>query len=95
MTTDYDPIAEQYKRSKLQPWRAHVEAFTLMKLVGDLADMAVLDVACGEGFYTRVLRQPGAARVDGVDLSPKMIELARSSKGTASVGDRIYRRRQV
>jgi hypothetical protein len=21
MTTDYDPIAEQYKRSKLQPWR--------------------------------------------------------------------------
>jgi hypothetical protein len=28
MTTNYDPIAEQYKRSKQQPWRADVEAFT-------------------------------------------------------------------
>jgi ubiquinone/menaquinone biosynthesis C-methylase UbiE len=86
MTTDYDPIAEQYKRSKLQPWRAHVEGFTLMKLVGDLADKAVLDVACGEGFYTRVLRQRGAARVIGVDLSPKMIELARSSEAQQPLG---------
>lgn len=67
MTTDYDPIAEQYKRSKLQPWRAHLEAFTLLKLVGDLAGKTVIDVACGEGFYTRVLRQRGAAKVTGVD----------------------------
>ena len=29
MTTHYDPIAEQYKRSKLQPWRTHVESYTL------------------------------------------------------------------
>jgi toxoflavin synthase len=35
MTTNYDPIAEKYKRSKQQPWRAFVEAFTLMRLVGD------------------------------------------------------------
>jgi hypothetical protein len=35
MTTDYDPIAEQYKRSKLQPWRTYIEAFTLMDLIGD------------------------------------------------------------
>lgn len=28
MTTNYDPIAEQYKRAKQQPWRAHIEAFT-------------------------------------------------------------------
>jgi toxoflavin synthase len=86
MTTDYDPIAEQYKRSKLQPWRAHVEAFTLMKLVGDLAGKAVLDVACGEGFYTRMLHQRGAARVTGVDLSPKMIELARGMEARQPLG---------
>ena len=41
MTTDYDPIAEQYKRSKLQPWRAHIEAYTLVGLLGDLAESAV------------------------------------------------------
>lgn len=76
MTTDYDPIAEQYKRSKQQPWRTHIEAFTLMDLVGVPTGKAVLDVACGEGFYTRMLRQRGASMVTGVDLSAGMIELA-------------------
>jgi ubiquinone/menaquinone biosynthesis C-methylase UbiE len=84
--TDYDPIAEQYKRSKLQPWRTYIEFFTLMQLVGDLKDKTVLDVACGEGFYTRTLRQRGAAKVTGIDLSPKMIELARSSETRDPLG---------
>lgn len=51
MATNYDPIAEQYKRSKQQPWRTHIETFTLMELIGDPAGEAVVDVACGEGFY--------------------------------------------
>src|SRR5438045_46604 len=44
MTTDYDPIADLYRLAKQQPWRTHVEAFTLMNLVGDPAGKAVLDV---------------------------------------------------
>lgn len=80
MTTDYDPIAELYKRSKQQPWRTHVEAFSLMQLIGDLAGQSVLDVACGEGFYTRMIRQRGAAKVTGVDLSAGMIDLARQQE---------------
>jgi toxoflavin synthase len=86
MTTNYDPIAEQYKRSKQQPWRAHIEAFTLMRLVGDPAGKAVIDIACGEGFYTRMLRRRGAAKVIGVDLSEKMIELARASEAEYRLG---------
>jgi len=86
MTTNYDPIAEQYKRSKQQPWRAFVECFTLMYLIGDLREMAVLDVACGEGFYTRMIRERGAARVTGVDLSQGMIDLARSQEARHEIG---------
>ena len=86
MVTNYDPIAEQYKRSKQQPWRAHVEAFTLMRLIGDPAGKVVIDVACGEGFYTRMIRQRGAAKVTGVDLSEKMIELARASEAEHRLG---------
>ena len=73
MTTDYDPIAELYKLSKQQPWRTHIEAFSLMQLIGDLAGKSVMDVACGEGFYTRMLRyrQRGASKVTGIDLSVK------------------------
>jgi ubiquinone/menaquinone biosynthesis C-methylase UbiE len=86
MLTEYDPIADQYKRSKLQPWRAQIEAYTLFALVGDPAGQTVVDVACGEGFYTRLLRQRGAARVIGVDRSPGMIELARAQEGERPLG---------
>ena len=69
MTTNYDPIAEQYKRAKQQPWLALIEAFTLMRLIGDPTGKTAIDIACGEGFYTRMIRQQGAVKVTGVDLS--------------------------
>ena len=86
MTTDYDPIAEQYKRSKQQPWRAHIEAFSLMELIGDPTGKTVIDIACGEGFYTRMIRRRGAAKVTGVDRSEKMIGLARASEAQQRLG---------
>ncbi len=86
MTTNYDPIAEQYQRSKQQPWRTHIEAFSLMQLIGDPTGKAVLDVACGEGFYTRMIRQQGAARVTGIDLSAGMVDLARKQEAENQQG---------
>ena len=86
MTTDYDSIAEQYKRSKQQPWRTHIEAFSLLTLIGDPAGQSVMDVACGEGFYTRMLRQKGASKVTGVDLSEGMIGLARKQEAEYQQG---------
>ena len=86
MTTDYDPIAEQYQRAKQQPWRTFVESYTLMNLVGDPSGLSVLDVACGEGFYTRMIRHRGAARVVGVDLSQGMIELAQTQETRRPLG---------
>jgi toxoflavin synthase len=86
MTTNYDPIAEQYKRSKQQPWRTHIEAFGLLQLLGDPTGLSVLDMACGEGFYTRMARQRGAAKVTGVDLSEGMIQLARKQEDAHRLG---------
>jgi ubiquinone/menaquinone biosynthesis C-methylase UbiE len=86
MTTNYDPIAQQYQRSKQQPWRTFIECFTLMELIGDPRGLAVLDVACGEGFYTRLIRQRGAARVTGIDLSQGMIDLARGQEVQHQLG---------
>src|SRR5438067_1988420 len=76
MDTNYDRISKEYKRSKLQPWRTHIENYTLFRLVGDVKGKAVIDLACGEGYYTRQLRERGADRVVGVDLSQGMIDLA-------------------
>ncbi|MBW1801568.1 MAG: class I SAM-dependent methyltransferase [Deltaproteobacteria bacterium] len=86
MTTNYDPIAEQYRQSKYQPWRTYIETFTLMGLIGDLSGKSVVDLACGEGFYTRLVRQQGAARVVGVDFSKRMIELAREQEAEQRLG---------
>ena len=86
MTTNYDEIAAEYQRAKQQPWRLHLEHFTLFKLLGDLKGKSVLDLACGEGFYTRFLKRRGAARVIGVDLSHGMIELARREEEKNRLG---------
>jgi 2-polyprenyl-3-methyl-5-hydroxy-6-metoxy-1,4-benzoquinol methylase len=86
MDTDYDRIAEQYKRAKLQPWRTHIERYTLLRLAGDVAGKAVIDLACGEGYYTRALRQQGAARIVGVDLSRAMIGLAEAEETRRPLG---------
>jgi toxoflavin synthase len=86
MTTDYDPIAEQYKRSKQTPWRTDVECFTLLETIGPVDGLAVLDVACGEGFYTRLLKHRGAARMTGVDLSDGMVTLGRKQEAESPLG---------
>lgn len=82
MAADYDTIAQQYKKSKELPFRLHIEAYTFFNLLGDLGGKSLLDLACGEGFYTRQFKQKGAARVVGVDNSEKMIELARQQEAS-------------
>jgi toxoflavin synthase len=86
MSTDYDLIAGEYNESKRQPWRRHIESYTLGRLAGDLTGLSVLDLACGEGHYTRILKRRGAARVVGVDSSEGMIELARAEEDKFPLG---------
>jgi SAM-dependent methyltransferase len=86
MPTDYDAIAGQYQRARRQPWRGHIEAFTFFGMLGDLAGKAVVDLACGEGHYTRMLPSLGAAKVMGVDRSEGMIALARAQELEHALG---------
>jgi ubiquinone/menaquinone biosynthesis C-methylase UbiE len=83
---EYDEIAHEYRDSKLLPFRDFAKSFSLFRLIGKLEGRTVLDLACGEGHYTRRLKQAGAARVLGVDISPEMIKLAEESEKTGPVG---------
>jgi toxoflavin synthase len=83
---EYDEIAHEYRDSKLLPFRDFAESFSLFRLIGNLEGRTVLDLACGEGHYTRRLKQAGAARVLGVDISPEMIKLAEESERTGPLG---------
>lgn len=63
-----------------------MECFTLLETIGPVDGLAVLDVACGEGFYTRLLKHRGAARMSGVDLSDGMVTLARKQEAESPLG---------
>lgn len=57
-------------------------------LLGGLESAATaLDVGCGTGWVARSLREAGADRVVGVDLSPSMIERAAPLLDVACVAD--------
>jgi SAM-dependent methyltransferase len=86
MPTDYDGIAKEYQRVKRQPWRGLIEAYTFFGMLGDLTGKAVVDLACGEGHYTRMLPTLGAAKVMGVDRSEGMIALARAQESEHPLG---------
>jgi 2-polyprenyl-3-methyl-5-hydroxy-6-metoxy-1,4-benzoquinol methylase len=49
----------------------------ILELLGSLDAQDVLDAGCGEGFLSRILATYGA-QVTGLDLSPRLIEMARA-----------------
>lgn len=84
----YDAIAARYRDSKTLPFRKHIERHTLFEVLGDIRGGAVLDLACGEGHYTRLLKRAGAREVTGVDISGEMIRLAEQQERDAPLGCR-------
>ncbi len=79
MNAQYDEIARRYQRTRSSPLRRWVEMPSLLRLAGEVRGLRVLDLACGDGFYSRQLAAAGAAEVVGVDISPAMLALAREA----------------
>ncbi len=63
----------------------HMPAF--LEELGDLSGLEVLDAGCGEGRTARILARRGA-RMTAVDISEKMIELARAEEEREPLGIR-------
>ena len=85
---EYDAIADAYRESKQLSFREHIESHTLFEVLGDLQNRSVLDLACGEGFYTRKIKTAGATDVLGVDVSGEMIALAETEETRTPLGCR-------
>ena len=51
---------------------------TIFKRIGITHGERILDLACGTGVVTGLLHQLSKAPVHGIDLSPKMIEIAKA-----------------
>ncbi|WNG20548.1 class I SAM-dependent methyltransferase [Cystobacter fuscus] len=77
MAAQYDTVGNKYEQFKDTAPLPIPERHTFLKLVGDLHGQRALDLACGAGYYTRLLKQQGAENVIGVDVSPEMVAIAR------------------
>ena len=91
MAAIYDKFANQYKASKTLPFREHIEWYSYHKMLGDISQKSVLDLACGEGFYTRRIKKMTTAAVVGVDISEKMIKLAKQQEENRPLGIDYFR----
>ncbi|CAF0853252.1 unnamed protein product [Rotaria sordida] len=85
---EYDSISAQYSAVKKTQVGNIIECYTVYKcilpsLLGDsglLTGKRILDLGCGEGRHTRQLKALGCDYILGVDLSSKVIELAREAE---------------
>ena len=63
--------------ARMAVYHHHCQDPVIFRELGNVRGKSLLDLACGEGFYTRRFRaECGANPVVGVDLSPKQIERA-------------------
>ena len=88
MAIQFDEIGEKYDPIKRFPVIRYGETFTVQKMLGDISGKSVIDLACGTGFYTRMLKKMGASRVVGVDVSEEMLNVARQQEAENPLGIR-------
>lgn len=90
----YEAIADAYADSMRLPFRDAIEKHSLLEMLGDVSGARVLDMACGDGYYTRLLKRSGASAATGVDVSAEMIRRAEAEEKRNPLGC-AYRESEV
>jgi ubiquinone/menaquinone biosynthesis C-methylase UbiE len=62
--------------SETNTYQSEIIAPRLLRLVGDVKNKIVLDLACGQGYFTRLFAEAGA-QIAGIDVSTTLIRRAR------------------
>lgn len=86
----WDRIADawvQFVRGGFDVYREYMNTPAMLKRIGTVRGLVVLDLGCGEGYHSRLLARRGA-RVTGVDATPGMIANAREEERRRPLGIR-------
>jgi ubiquinone/menaquinone biosynthesis C-methylase UbiE len=84
-TTQYDGIGREYA-TKVNPTKEYTRLSTILNMTGSLKDKEVLDLACGDGYFTRLLVSSNPYSITGIDLSNEMIRLAKQTETDKPLG---------
>lgn len=84
----YSQVASEYDEIRGDLFY-YCERHSVLKLLPDITNKVVLDVACGTGLYTRLFEALGADSVTGVDISYEMLQQARAGQKQGSVIDYV------
>ena len=79
---EWDEAAESwvdFVRQGKDYYRDELNNSAFFRLIGNVKGRLVLDLACGEGYNTRILAKKGA-KVVGIDFSAKLMRLRESKK---------------
>jgi ubiquinone/menaquinone biosynthesis C-methylase UbiE len=77
--TSWSSVSSWYDEllSQDDTYQSQVIAPRLLRLVGDISGKKILDLACGQGYFARLLKEKGAI-VYGSDISSLLIKKAKS-----------------
>jgi ubiquinone/menaquinone biosynthesis C-methylase UbiE len=93
---DHDGVQKQYDETaaifeegmaRMALYHRHCQDPVIFRTLGDIRGKPLLDLACGNGFYTRRFRRDCSAHpVMGVDLSPMLIRQAEDAEVREPLG---------
>lgn len=86
--SQWDDAAESwvdFVRKGKDTYRDELNNPATFRLIGNVKQKLVLDLACGEGYNSRILARKGA-KVSGIDFSKKLVELARIEENKNELG---------
>lgn len=85
----YDEVESRFEEgmARMALYHRHCQDPVIFRALGEVRGKSLLDLACGNGFYTRRFRREcGAGPVMGVDLSPMLVSQAEAAERNEPLG---------
>ena len=89
-TKEYNKIGEKYAEMiKEDALKKYLQYPGLIKLLGNIKGKRILDIGCGNGFFSNKIAERGA-KIVGFDVSEKQIELAKETEKNMKRGMEFF-----
>ncbi len=88
MPASWDEVADDYHKTVGETGDSYHRTYVnpvIFDILGRVKGRSILDLACGQGYLSRILARKGA-KVIGIDISERMLEIAQTSEKSEPLG---------